>query len=76
MITHTHRPLRVVLYEGQGAIPLPAEARAKVMAALLDKGYAVTRTVIGFPSHADPGYPVSSFTAPCGGSSSKLKSCV
>jgi Pyruvate/2-oxoacid:ferredoxin oxidoreductase delta subunit len=44
MITHTHRPLRVVLYEGQGAIPLPAEARCKVMMALLDKGYAVTRT--------------------------------
>ena len=44
MITHTHRPLRVVIYEGTGAIPLPAEARAKVMSALLDKGYAVTRT--------------------------------
>ena len=43
MITHTHRPLRVVLYEGSGAIPLPAEARAAVMSALLDKGYAVTR---------------------------------
>jgi len=44
MITHTHRPLRVVLYEGNGAIPLDAAARAQVMAALLDKGYAVTRT--------------------------------
>lgn len=43
MITHTHRPLRVVLYEGAGAIPLPAEARCQVMSALLDKGYAVTR---------------------------------
>ncbi|MCE9519785.1 MAG: ferredoxin family protein [Verrucomicrobia bacterium] len=43
MITHTHRPLRLVLYEGEGAITLSAEARAKVMAALLDKGYAVTR---------------------------------
>jgi Pyruvate/2-oxoacid:ferredoxin oxidoreductase delta subunit len=43
MITHTHRPLRVVLYEGSGAIALSAEARAQVMAALLDKGYAVTR---------------------------------
>ena len=41
MITHTHRPLRVVLYEGIGSIPLPAEARAKVMAALLDKDYVV-----------------------------------
>ncbi len=43
MITHTHRPLRVVLYEGTGSIVLRAEARAKVMMALLDKGYAVTR---------------------------------
>ena len=43
MITHTHRPLRVVLYEGAGSIPLTAEARAAVMASLLDKGYAVTR---------------------------------
>jgi len=43
MITHTHRPLRVVLYEGAGSIPLPAEARTLVMASLLDKGYAVTR---------------------------------
>lgn len=47
MITHTHRPLRVVLYEGAGSIALPAEARAKVMAALLDKGYAVTRAATG-----------------------------
>ena len=44
MITHVHRPLRVVLYEGHGAISLSSEARAAVMAALLDKGYAVTRT--------------------------------
>ncbi|TDU73232.1 Pyruvate/2-oxoacid:ferredoxin oxidoreductase delta subunit [Prosthecobacter fusiformis] len=43
MITHTARPLKVVLYEGKGAIPLPAEARLKVMTALLDKGYAVAR---------------------------------
>jgi Pyruvate/2-oxoacid:ferredoxin oxidoreductase delta subunit len=43
MVTHTHRPLRVVLYEGAGAIPLPAEARVKLAAALLDQGYAVTR---------------------------------
>lgn len=43
MITHTARPLKVVLYEGTGAIPLPAGARAKVMTALLDKGYAVSR---------------------------------
>ncbi len=44
MITHTHRPLRVILYEGIGSIALPAEARAKVMMTLLDKGYAVTRS--------------------------------
>jgi Pyruvate/2-oxoacid:ferredoxin oxidoreductase delta subunit len=43
MITHTARPLKVVLYEGKGAIPLPPESRVKVMAALLDKGYAVAR---------------------------------
>jgi len=43
MITHTARPLRVVIYEGDGAIPLSSAARAQVMAALLDKGYAVTR---------------------------------
>lgn len=43
MITHTARPLKVVLYEGKGAIALPAEARLKVMMALLDKGYAVAR---------------------------------
>lgn len=44
MITHTHRPLRVILYEGSGAIALSSEARTKVMMALLDKGYAVTRS--------------------------------
>lgn len=43
MITHTHRPMRVVLYEGAGAVALSAEARAQLMATLLDKGYAVTR---------------------------------
>ena len=53
MVNHIHRPLRVVLYEGNGALPLPPQARAKVMAALLDKGYAVTRAASqgthGFP---------------------------
>lgn len=44
MITHVHRPLRVVIYEGNGSIPLDAQARSQVFAALLDKGYAVTRT--------------------------------
>ena len=43
MITHIHRSLRVVLYEGQGSIALSPEARTQVMSALLDKGYAVTR---------------------------------
>jgi len=54
MITHTHRPLRVVLYEGNGAIPLSAEARAQVMAALLDKGYAVTRATTESNGNAFP----------------------
>ncbi len=43
MITHTARPLKVVLYEGRGAIPLSAAARLQVLAALLDQGYAVSR---------------------------------
>ena len=47
MITHIHRPLRVVLYEGSGSLPLPPEARAQAMAALLDKGYSVTRAAAG-----------------------------
>jgi Pyruvate/2-oxoacid:ferredoxin oxidoreductase delta subunit len=54
MITHTHRPLRVVLYEGNGAIPLSAEARTQVMAALLDKGYAVTRATTESNGNAFP----------------------
>ena len=44
MITHTARPLRIVLYEGEGSISLSASARVTVMTALLDKGYAVTRS--------------------------------
>ncbi|TLD70258.1 ferredoxin family protein [Phragmitibacter flavus] len=44
MITHTARPLRIVLYEGEGSITLSPAARLQVMAALLDKGYAVTRS--------------------------------
>lgn len=43
MITHTARPLKIVLYEGKGALPLSSEARSKVLMALLDKGYAVSR---------------------------------
>jgi Pyruvate/2-oxoacid:ferredoxin oxidoreductase delta subunit len=55
MITHTHRPMRVVLYEGAGAIELSAESRARVMAALLDKGYAVTRA--GTSNGAEGAFP-------------------
>ena len=36
--------VRVVLYEGDGAAPYQAEERARAMAALLERGYAVTRT--------------------------------
>ena len=55
MVTHTHRPLRVVVYEGKGSIPLPAASRSMVMAALLDKGYAVTRVTRerNAPLHCD-----------------------
>lgn len=35
-------PLRVVLYEGEGALPLDQGTRSVVLAALLDKGYATT----------------------------------
>lgn len=55
MITHTARPLKVVLYEGLGAQPLPPEARARVLMALLDKGYAVARvTAAGAPAARQP----------------------
>ncbi|MGI8603897.1 MAG: ferredoxin family protein [Verrucomicrobiales bacterium] len=47
MITHKERPLRVIVYEGEGALSLTPEARATVMAALLDKGYAITRVQRG-----------------------------
>jgi len=36
--------LRVVLYEGEGAQPLANDERFAVMASLLERGYAVTRT--------------------------------
>jgi Pyruvate/2-oxoacid:ferredoxin oxidoreductase delta subunit len=36
--------LRVVLYEGEGAAPLEATDRFAAMAALLERGYAVTRS--------------------------------
>jgi NAD-dependent dihydropyrimidine dehydrogenase PreA subunit len=35
--------VRTVLYEGPGALPLDADVRSRTMAALLDKGFAVTR---------------------------------
>jgi NAD-dependent dihydropyrimidine dehydrogenase PreA subunit len=36
------RPLRVVVYEGSGAEPLPRADKARLCATLLDRGYAVT----------------------------------
>lgn len=42
-MTKTPTPFHVLLYEGRGAIPLSPDARLQVFAALLDKGYAVTR---------------------------------
>jgi NAD-dependent dihydropyrimidine dehydrogenase PreA subunit len=53
MITHTARPLKVVLYEGHGALTLSPEARLKVLTALLDQGYAVSR-VTTTPAAAPP----------------------
>ena len=43
MIASLPSPPRVVVYEGPGANPLPAADRAPLLAALLDRGYAVTR---------------------------------
>ena len=40
-------PLRVVLYEGDGAAPLGDEQRAAALDALLDAGHPVTRTAAG-----------------------------
>lgn len=39
--------LRVVLYEGDGAAPLPAGERLELLRSLLEKGYSVTRTTSG-----------------------------
>jgi Pyruvate/2-oxoacid:ferredoxin oxidoreductase delta subunit len=39
--------LRVVLYEGEGAEPLEAPDRFAAMTALLERGYAVTRSTAG-----------------------------
>jgi Pyruvate/2-oxoacid:ferredoxin oxidoreductase delta subunit len=38
------QPFLVLLYEGDGAAPLPAETRFHLVSQLLDRGYAVTRT--------------------------------
>jgi NAD-dependent dihydropyrimidine dehydrogenase PreA subunit len=43
MIASTPLPPRVVVYEGAGAEPLPPSDRTRLFAALLDRGYAVTR---------------------------------
>lgn len=43
MIASTPLPPRVVVYEGAGAEPLPPSDRTQLFAALLDRGYAVTR---------------------------------
>lgn len=43
MINTEASPFQVVLYEGEGASPLPEDARFDVFAALLDRGYSVTR---------------------------------
>jgi Pyruvate/2-oxoacid:ferredoxin oxidoreductase delta subunit len=54
MVTHTHRPLRVVLYEGEGSAALPQEQRRELVSALLDRGYAVTRVGQAGTSSAMP----------------------
>ncbi len=49
----TENPLRVVLYEGNGSQPLPAEERYATIRALLERGFAVTRaTGAGTPAPA------------------------
>jgi len=47
MIASLPLPPRVVVYEGGGATPLAAGERAGIFAALLDRGYAVTRAGAG-----------------------------
>ena len=44
-------PPRVVVYEGPGALRLPAADRARLVAALLDRGYAVTLAGAGAADH-------------------------
>ena len=43
MVNKEPSPLQVVIYEGSGAVELPAAGKAAIFAALLDKGYAVSR---------------------------------
>lgn len=40
------KTLRVVLYEGEGAAPLPASDRFSFLVKALDKGFAVTRSAV------------------------------
>ena len=42
MMADKSYPLRVVLYEGEGALPIDADNRAQILSMLLDKGYATT----------------------------------
>lgn len=51
MLSHDHYPIQVVVYEGEGAVPLPSATRFEVLTGLLDRGYAVTRAA-GSPSQA------------------------
>ena len=44
MSLKTENTLRIILYEGSGAQPLPAGERFDTLTVLLDNGYAVTRT--------------------------------
>ncbi len=53
MINNEASPLQVVIYEGHGAVALPPSARAQIFAALLDKGYAVSRATSA-STHAGP----------------------
>jgi NAD-dependent dihydropyrimidine dehydrogenase PreA subunit len=50
--------LRVLLYEGEGARPLPLERRSGLMAALLDHGFAVTRLAEGGGLAPEDGAPL------------------
>ncbi|MGE3312850.1 MAG: ferredoxin family protein, partial [Limisphaerales bacterium] len=45
----TDQPLRVVLYEGNGAAPLAPDERLAAVRALLERGFGVTRAGAGRP---------------------------